>query len=155
MEFFLGKIIPEEELEISNIELDTEKVYPELENIEITPSGKEQKFKSEKYGYNEITVKAIKIKEHYLDNKNLILVFNDNSKLSIDISEYIGEVTDEKINAIKNMKVYIEDGNLIFEYDDEILKLNFSLENGDLIVENSMTGLDFNINENGELEAIY
>lgn len=155
-EIEIGNIVLDNEIEIGEIVLDVRKVYPELENLEITPSGKEQKFNHpNSYGYDEITVKAIKIKEHYLDNKNLILVFNDNSKLSIDISEYIGEVTDEKINAIKNMKVYIEDGNLIFEYDDEILKLNFSLENGDLIVENSMTGLDFNINENGELEAIY
>lgn len=39
-----------------------EKIYPELENIRITPTSKEQVFKSEKYGFNEIIVEAINIK---------------------------------------------------------------------------------------------
>lgn len=37
--------------------------YPELENLEITPSIKEQHFKSEKYGYNNVVVNAIESKE--------------------------------------------------------------------------------------------
>ena len=40
-----------------------EYVYPDLEDLEVTPSGEEQKFKSEKYGYNEVTVKAIESEE--------------------------------------------------------------------------------------------
>lgn len=42
------------------IHIDTEKVYPELEDIEITPTTEEQKIKSENYyGYNEVTVKPV------------------------------------------------------------------------------------------------
>lgn len=41
------------------IHIDTEKIYPELENIEITPSETEQNFKSSKYGYGNVKVKAI------------------------------------------------------------------------------------------------
>lgn len=37
--------------------------YPELENLEITPSMEEQHFKSEKYGYNNVIVNAIESKE--------------------------------------------------------------------------------------------
>ena len=36
-----------------------EKVYPELEDITITPSNKEQHFKSNKYGYGSITVESV------------------------------------------------------------------------------------------------
>lgn len=35
------------------------KQYPELEDLEVTPSLEQQKFKSDKYGYNEVTVNAI------------------------------------------------------------------------------------------------
>lgn len=37
----------------------TVKVYPELEDIEITPTTEEQNLKSNKYGYNEIKVNAV------------------------------------------------------------------------------------------------
>lgn len=37
------------------------KVYPELEDIIIIPTDDEQKLKSEKYGYNEITVEPMDI----------------------------------------------------------------------------------------------
>ncbi len=34
-------------------------IYPELENLIVTPSGEEQNFKSDKYGYNNVKVKAV------------------------------------------------------------------------------------------------
>ena len=42
-----------------NINGSIKKVYPELENVEINPSKEKQKLKSEKYGYNEITVNEV------------------------------------------------------------------------------------------------
>ena len=33
--------------------------YPELENLEVTPSGEEQTFKSKMYGYDEVKVKGV------------------------------------------------------------------------------------------------
>ena len=53
------------------------------------------------------------------------------------------------------MKTSIDSQALIIEYDNEVLDLDFNIQNDDLIVENNISGLDFNINENGELEAIY
>lgn len=41
----------------------TRYIYPELENLEVTPNTEEQHFKSDKYGYGEITVKAIESEE--------------------------------------------------------------------------------------------
>ena len=39
------------------------RIYPELEDLEITPSSVEQNFKSEKYGYDNVKVKAIETEE--------------------------------------------------------------------------------------------
>lgn len=41
----------------------TVKVYPELEDLTVTSSTEEQHFKSEKYGYNNVTVKAVESEE--------------------------------------------------------------------------------------------
>lgn len=41
------------------IDIGMGRIYPELEDIVIMPMHKEQKFKSSKYGYNEVTVEAI------------------------------------------------------------------------------------------------
>ena len=35
------------------------RIYPELEDLEVKPSGVEQNFKSEKYGYDNVKVKAV------------------------------------------------------------------------------------------------
>ena len=42
-----------------NVNIKTGKVYPELENLEIEPRREKQTFKSEKYGYNEVTINAV------------------------------------------------------------------------------------------------
>ena len=43
--------------------IKTTQVKPELEDLEITPSGVEQNFKSSKYGYNRVKVKAVESEE--------------------------------------------------------------------------------------------
>ena len=54
-----------------NIEIETPKsveiemgmatIYPPLEDLVITPSDIEQNFKSKKYGYNNVKVKAVEV----------------------------------------------------------------------------------------------
>ena len=66
----------------------------------------------------------------------------------------IPTITDEEINAVKNMNATL-DGDLSITYDDSVLDIEFEIENNDLIVDNNVTGLDFNINKDGELEADY
>lgn len=99
----------------------------------------------------------VTVKEHYLDGTNLVIELSNNQTLIIDISEYIGttELTQEQINAINNMNVSIENGEIILEYDDKVLDINFSLEDKNLIVDDNLNGADFNINENGEMEVLY
>lgn len=63
MEINIGEIIVDEEVNIGEIELDVIKQYPELESLEVTPTSQEQTFKSDKYGYSNVKVKAIESEE--------------------------------------------------------------------------------------------
>ena len=67
-----------------------EKVYPELEDITITPSNKEQHFKSNKYGYGSITVESVS-EEYIIPTGDLEI----NSNGTYDVKE--------KANAIVNV----------------------------------------------------
>ena len=64
MEFEIGEIIVNEELEISDIQLDVIKQYPELEDLEVTPSSVEQNFTHpNSYGYDKVKVKEVSADE--------------------------------------------------------------------------------------------
>ena len=63
MEINIGKIILDEEVCIGDLELNVVKETPELEDLIVIPSAEEQNFKSEKYGYNNVKVKAIETEE--------------------------------------------------------------------------------------------
>lgn len=45
------------------LEEEITEIFPELEDLEVTPSAVEQKFKSKKYGYDNVTVKAVETEE--------------------------------------------------------------------------------------------
>lgn len=51
------------ELEINILEEEIKEVFPKLEDLEVTPTAEEQNFKSDNYGYNNVTVKAIETEE--------------------------------------------------------------------------------------------
>ena len=57
-----GKISTKPKI-VGKIGVNTLKVYPELEDLEVTPSATEQNFKSEKYGYDNVKVKAVETEE--------------------------------------------------------------------------------------------
>ncbi len=60
MKINIGNIKIKNKINIGNIKLSVKKVYPELEDIEITPSTTDKVYKSEKYyGYNEVLVKGV------------------------------------------------------------------------------------------------
>lgn len=50
-------------IKVSNLDLDKNDTYFKLEDLEITPSGVEQEFKSNKYGYDNVTIKAVESQE--------------------------------------------------------------------------------------------
>ena len=155
-----------EEISLGNIKVDIQKVYPELEDLEVTPTKEEQKFKSSKYGFNEVTVKGtegIKVDDVLVDGVSVVENGIANIELRqavIDILTEYGliqseNLTEEQIQALNEMACEIdENGNLNITYNETILDINFSLENGNLIIDNNIN-VTFNINEIGELEVSY
>ena len=60
MELEIGEIILEDELQLDELQLDVEEVYPELEDLEVTPTSIEQNFNHpNSYGYDNVKVKAV------------------------------------------------------------------------------------------------
>lgn len=63
-------------------------------------------------------------------------------------------LTEQQISAINSIAINLDD-ELSIEYNENILNLNFTVDGVDLVVDNSVSGIDFNINENGEMEVSY
>lgn len=94
-----------------------------------------------------------------LVDSTLILDFNDGTMLSVDLSSLSGGsvttgLTEEQIQAVNEM-IATTGEELVLEYDNDVLDIDFTIEDNNLIVTNNVAKLDFNINENGEMEAIY
>lgn len=60
MEIEIGELVVDNEIKISDVELEIIKQYPELEDLEVTPSSVEQTFTHpNSYGYDEVKVKGV------------------------------------------------------------------------------------------------
>ena len=70
------------------------------------------------------------------------------------LSDKETELTAEQIDALNGITINLDD-ELSIEYDENVLDIDFYLEGKDLVVENNIEEIDFNINENGELEVEY
>lgn len=91
-------------------------VYPELEDLVVTPNEEEQNFKSDKYGYNEVKVKAIET-----ENKTAVIDFSNSDTVEVNSTsgKYIKKVTinkDEDLvanNVKQGANIYGIKGNVI------------------------------------------
>ena len=128
LEVNIGEIIIEEEIYIGDIILDIIKELPELENLVVTPSKDTKTFKSEQYGYDEVTVEG--------DN-NLL---SENIKKDVEIFGVLGlmdgidtsdadataeDIAMDKIAYVKGEKVI---GTL--EVDKYNAKIDIKYKNG-------------------------
>ena len=75
MRINIGPIKMRRRVKIGPLKIGIKKVYPELEDLEVTPTTEEQIFKSEKYGYNEVKVKGT---EGLVEDLNVELTEQDN-----------------------------------------------------------------------------
>lgn len=67
----------------------------------------------------------------------------------------LDELTPEQINALETMDISInENGELITNFNNEVLNIEFNIVDNNLIVDSLENGIDFNIN-NKELEVNY
>lgn len=145
MEIDIGEIIVDEELDIEDIELDVVKEFPELEDLEVIPSGEEQNFKSNKYGYDNVKVKAVESEELNIipgtENQvkeglyNKVTVTGDNDLVPENIKEGINLFGVEGIAKTVNLE--ITDGRYLFyngartDYFDELMSLCKKITNAD------------------------
>lgn len=98
------------------------KEYPELENLIVTPSNEEQKFKSSKYGFDNVTVKGIEteelnitpsteqqIKEGLFNKVTVEKITGDNLEITPTLEEqnFSGVYTDVKVNSINENEVSV------------------------------------------------
>ena len=63
MKINIGNVQLKKKIYIGNVRIGVKKIFPELEDLEIIPSTIEQNFKSNKYGYNNVKVKAVESEE--------------------------------------------------------------------------------------------
>ena len=103
----------------------------------------------------DVILKDVIVIRHWLEETMLYIRLNNEQTLTLDLTQYVDDLTDIKLDAIRDMKLYIQDGELIFEYDENIVGVDFSIELNDLIVDDNDLNVDFNINENKELEVMY
>jgi hypothetical protein len=98
-----------EEISLGNIKVDIQKVYPELEDLEVTPKLEEQKFKSSKYGYNQVIVKGT---EGIIEDLSVELTEQDNllSEQEITIEDIIEAL--EGKSSVENITPKVE-GNVL------------------------------------------
>lgn len=82
-----------------NVKVEQNKVYPPLEDLEVTPTKEKQNFKSTKYGYNEVVVNAIP--EEYIipEGENTIIENGkyDVSKIKIANVEVELKLEEQKV----------------------------------------------------------
>lgn len=121
MEVNIGNLVINEEINISNIEIDAIKEYPELEDLVVIPKGNEQTFKSSKYGYKNVKVNAINLQDKKITlNKNGIYTIKaeddysglNNVEITLDAIEDLDNELNKYAEEVKNQEIKIEN---IFE----------------------------------------
>lgn len=85
-----------------SVDFETERVYPELEDLEVTPSTQEQTFKSNKYGFGTVKVNAFERPVLDIDNPIEITNIDNVIKISID-GEAVIKLTDDKTAIITSV----------------------------------------------------
>jgi len=132
-------------VKIGPLKIGVKKIYPELEDLEVTPTTEEQIFKSEKYGYNEVHINKVtsdidkNIKpENIKEGTNILGV--DGGYKGIDTSD----ATATGADILKDKTAYANGKQItgtIEEYDGS-LSGNVEIGDEDLIPENIREGVE-------------
>ena len=177
MEINIGSIVLEDELNFGNIKLDTVKVYPELENLEVNPSKEEQIYKSKDYyGYDEVKVAGItnevdeNIKPENIKKDVSILGVTGNveelnaTEISVNpISETQVITPEEPYNGFSKVIVGAQSGVNIEEYFETTVtssnRNNFGINTlikkiPNIIIDQSLTNLQYLFNNANYLKSL-
>lgn len=130
------------------VSVGVEKIYPELEDLTVTPTAFEQNFKSSKYGYDNVKVEAIDIKlqsKEVIPTKNEQLIAADNGYTALSdvkvqaVTSSIDSNIDEK-NIKKGVVILGVEGTLK-EYVEPKLQDKEIVENGEYTADEGYDGL--------------
>lgn len=112
--------------------IKTAQVKPELEDLEVTPAGVEQNFKSNKYGYDNVKVKAVESEELTITPNteeqvkegmfNKVTVTGDEDLKAENIKQGVNIFGVEGIAKVSNVK--ITDASRLFYQNSRIDNLN-------------------------------
>lgn len=116
-EFKFGSLKIENEIKFGKIKVDIQKVYPELEDLEVIPTGEEQTFKSSKYGYDNVTVKGVETEE-------LNVIPTTENQVNEGLYRKVTVVGDEDLKP-ENIK----QGTSIFGVEGNAKTANFKITN--------------------------
>ena len=128
-------------------------IIPSKESQDITPSGDSNAFTSIHVEPINVKLQDIEITENGV--YKVPDGFDGFGTIIVNVKGSSSVPTQEQIDALNNIKTSIDNQDLIIEYDNEVLDLDFNIQNNDLIVDNNVRGTEFEINNNGELEVIY
>ena len=92
-------------------------------------------------------IQEFTLSEAYLDNKHLFLGINKDLTIDVDLEEILS-LTDE-IEFINNTKIEIKDLSNEILFNESILDMNFSDEDGSLMMVSNKNGLYFTIINEG------
>lgn len=127
-----------------SVDFKVERVYPTLEDLEVTPTIEDQTFKSEKYGFDNVTIKKVtsevdsNIKpEHIKEGVNILGV--DGGYSGIDTSDATATAGD----LLKDKTAYANGGKIVGTIEEYDGSYEGSAEIGDpdLIPENIRAGV--------------
>lgn len=100
----IGELDFVKDFEFGELELDIIEIFPELENVVITPKLEEQYLKSQEYGYENIKVKAI-------ETEDLEIIPKKEEQLNTGVYRNVKVIGDENLIA-ENIKAGVKIFNI-------------------------------------------
>lgn len=122
MKINIGNVQLKKKIYIGNVRIGVKKIFPELEDLTVTPTATEQNFKSTKYGYNNVKVKAVEGEE-----LNIVPTTETQQFEGLYRKVNISAIEGEELNITPNTEEQVKEGlyNKVTVAGDE----NLSAEN--------------------------